>query len=136
MVFKSAAAEAHLEQARQNFALHLQLLDEGKYLDWSLTLLFYSALQLVQSFLVETATGPADIPHGHDSRREAVMSRLPRIWRHYRQLDSVSRIARYQQDQHPDPTEAEIDWHYRWNFLPIAAEIEKRLGLKLDIDLR
>ena len=133
MTLQKEAANSHLDQARKNFSLYQKLRDEGEYLDWSLTLLFYSALQLTQAYLIETASSPLEVPAGHDQRRDAVMSRLPEIWPHYRRLDRASMTARYQQDQFLDPTDQQIEHHLRTDFLPIVAEIETRLGASMGI---
>jgi hypothetical protein len=133
MALQKEAAKAHLDQARKNLSLHRQLRKEGEHLDRSLTLVFYSALQLIQAYLIETAQSAFDVPSGHDQRRDAVMRKLPTIWKHYRRLDKVSQVARYQQDLYADPTDQEIEHQFRTDFRPIVQEIESRLGFKVDL---
>ena len=88
-------AERHLRKARDNFALYEQLRGEGK-LDWAVTLLFYSALQLVDAWLVQNGHGT---PPDHDRRRKLIMRYLSCIWdrrrTHYKDLEDASRDARY-----------------------------------------
>lgn len=133
MLLTMPLANAHLEQARDNYQLYRQLRVEGKHLDWALTLLFYAALQAVQAYLVETAVTGFEIPRGHDQRREAVRLRLWSIWVPYRSLDNASRVARYHQDT-PDPTEAQLEYHYTADFQVIIADIEARFGFPLQIE--
>ena len=57
-------AQAHLDQARANYLLYRQLRAEGQHRDWAITLLFYTALQLIQSYAVESAATSFDIPEG------------------------------------------------------------------------
>ena len=100
--------------------------------DWSVTLLFYTALQLIQTYFVERAVTAFDIPSGLDKRRERVRLKLWSLWVHYRDLENASQIARYDQSQ-PDPTDAELQEHYDQNFSVIRDQIEAELGIRLVI---
>ena len=43
-------AVRHLDKARSNHALYEKLKSEATHLDWAVTVLFYTALHLVQAF--------------------------------------------------------------------------------------
>ena len=43
----------HLDQARQDYTLNQELKRRGQYLDWAVTVLFYTALHLAEACLVE-----------------------------------------------------------------------------------
>jgi hypothetical protein len=126
MAFTKPVASAHFEQARLNFRLYRQLCADAAYVDWALVLLFYSALQLIQAHLVETAASGFDIPHGHDKRRAEIQRRLAHLWDFYWRLDNASMKARYRQDLCPDPTSEEVEVHYREDFLPILNDLRAK----------
>jgi hypothetical protein len=123
------AAERHLEQARANHRLYARLLAEGTDLDWAVTLLFYTALQLVQAYFVETAQSGWDVPHTHEHRTQRVALKLPTVYAAYRFLQTRSEWARYEQDR-PDPTADEVKTLDARRFGPIQSELG-RLGIVL-----
>jgi hypothetical protein len=131
MPLTKALAQAHLEQARANYILYHQLRAEGRHRDWSLTLLFYTALQLIQAYAVERENSPFDIPHGHDRRRLYVQSQLNAVWPDYRTLENASQVARYEQGQ-PDPSEADLQRRFEQEFTAIRQLIEVRAGFQLE----
>jgi hypothetical protein len=71
-------AQRYLDQARENYRLYRRLRSDVDHLDWAVTLLFYTALQLIQAYLVETAA-PYDIPRGHDERSRHIYRKLPQL---------------------------------------------------------
>src|SRR5438874_856762 len=81
----------HCSRARQNFRLYEELKGREEYLDWAITLLFYTALHLVQAYLVQIATSGFDIPHGHEDRMRTIRLRLIQVDRQYSHLESRSR---------------------------------------------
>lgn len=91
----SADAERHLQKARENYALFQELLADGT-LDWAVTVLFYSAPQLVDAWFVEYGFG---VPRDHQERRLWVRQHLRFLWDRgrtpYRDLEDASRDARY-----------------------------------------
>jgi hypothetical protein len=85
-------AQDHLERARHNYRLYQQLKDGGEFLDWALTLLFYTALHLVQAYACQH--GPWE-PADHGQRRDYIRERLRRIFFDYRDLQDRSENMRY-----------------------------------------
>lgn len=84
----------HLERAAGNEDLARSLnLDEGLEVDWAVTMIFYSALHYIDSFLAGKNLHPRD----HDIR-DAEIERngsLNPIYKDYRRLKDASRAARY-----------------------------------------
>jgi hypothetical protein len=70
----------------------LKLPSEGEYPEWAAVALFYTALKLVDALLVQSGLTP---PVDHEQRRDDVRSRFPSIWPAYRELEQISRGARY-----------------------------------------
>jgi hypothetical protein len=94
--YLSAQARAHLDEAAANYRRYRWLLDANEP-DWALTLLFYSALHLIQAYAEQEATHPgaAPAPADHPARRAYVADRLRSISRAYRALQEASEDARY-----------------------------------------
>jgi len=69
-------------------------LDVTKYLDWAVTVIFYTALHLVE-WLLATKGLHSD---SHASRHRAMsrVSELKLIYRYYRELENQSRRSRYE----------------------------------------
>jgi hypothetical protein len=131
MALSKPAAQAHLDQARENHRLYLDLMAADEHLDWALTLLFYTALQLAQAFFVERAATGFDVPRGHDQRTAAVSLKLPGIYTDYRTLMTRSEWARYEQSRHGDPSRPEVERFYAEEFTRIV-EALKNEGVSLD----
>src|SRR5437870_4490473 len=93
----------HLKQARQNYKLYGELKTKGEHPDWAVTVLFYTALHLVQAYLVESAKTGFDIPEKHERRISLVHQKLHLIGPHYERMFKLSMVARYHMDQ-PRPT--------------------------------
>ena len=84
----------HLERARGNESLVRSLdLEDGIQVDWAITMLFYSALHYIDSFLA----GKNLHARGHDARDSevSVNGTLSPIYNDYRRLKDASRAARY-----------------------------------------
>lgn len=122
--WKVAAAQ-HLDRARQNYQLYRKLADEGIHLDWAVTVLFYTALHLVQTCLIEMATDISQVPREHGDRRYYVSTRLNSIFRDYRLLEDLSREMRYYPDR-PLPTADELRRYEQGPFARIVSELRAR----------
>jgi hypothetical protein len=87
-------AKGHVEQARRNYRLYQQLCSQDEYPDWAMTLLFYTALHLVQAYIRQYGEW---FPQTHDARREFINEdrRLEALWYDYRELYDQSRNVRY-----------------------------------------
>lgn len=96
----------HLDQARHNYRLYLHLQAEGQFLDWAITLLFYTALHLVQAHAAQF--GPW-VPENHEERRAYIREQLNRLFYDYRDLEDRSRDMRY--DLYPTTAEEVQSWH-------------------------
>jgi hypothetical protein len=84
-------AAAHLRKARGNFAVFADLKQSGRN-DWAVTVLFYTALQLVDARFVENlGTKPRD----HIERNTWVFRHLRPIKNRCGELYSASKDARY-----------------------------------------
>src|SRR5438132_1577291 len=103
MTLAKPGAKLHLERARSNHALYLRLKADQTHLDWAVTVLFYTALHLVQCHIVENAATGFDIPHDHSERDSAIARSLPDVYGNYRFLSTRSQWARYYVDK-PVPT--------------------------------
>lgn len=86
-------AQAQLAQARRNHRLFEQLWMAGEFLDWSIIVLFYTALHLVDAHAAQAGIPPFQ---NHVERRGYVYQEVRLIWRRYRFLDNDSRRARYE----------------------------------------
>lgn len=88
------ATQAHLRQAQQNFRLYHRLCAEGEFPDWTLTLMFYTVLHLVQAYVRQYGDW---IPQTHEERRDFIQEdpRLQVIQYDYRRLHDQSRNVRY-----------------------------------------
>lgn len=86
------AAQDHLGKARHNYRLYQHLHDDGEFLDWAITLMFYTALHLVQAHA--ELYGPW-VPENHDDRRSYVREQLNRVYHDYRDLHDRGRDMRY-----------------------------------------
>jgi hypothetical protein len=113
-------AEAHLEQARHNYALYRKLADEGEYLDWALTTLFYASLQLVDA---HAAQNEHPLASEHQARRLYIRNYLRSIHQHYRRLETASQDARYEL---LFPDELELQRYHDLEFQHIAAQLRNR----------
>src|SRR4051812_43064126 len=84
----------HLDQARDNVALHEMLLSEpsGRFLDWAVVALFYAALHLVEAHARHSRH---DLGDNHKEVRDYIDRHLASIRRQYRDLFDASRDARY-----------------------------------------
>jgi hypothetical protein len=83
--------QQHLVKAESNQRLAIAF-QNGPHVDWSVTVLFYAALHLV-----EAALAPAVHSPNHSARHQTVQvdPRFQQIYRHYRELYYRSLDARY-----------------------------------------
>src|SRR5258707_11570429 len=108
----------HLNRARSNYTLYEKLKAEATHLDWAVTVLFYTALHLVQTFIVENAATGFDIPRDHPERDSCISRLLPGLYVSYRFLSSRSQWARYHVDK-PNPSREQIQEYEDQHFRPI-----------------
>jgi hypothetical protein len=80
--------DANLEASK-----HLQLAG-GKFPDWEITTLFYSALQYVDAYFADCAN--PEHPARHSRRRKLVSKFLQPVAVEYRLLNELSEGARYE----------------------------------------
>jgi hypothetical protein len=117
------AAQAHVDQARANFALYQKLRADGEC-TWALTLLFYSALHLVDAWFVQNRYGR---PRDHMERGDWIRTHLASIGRrpntHYPDLLSASMDGRYRLRVF---THAEVGAYEHGEFGHIKAQMAKR----------
>lgn len=79
--------------------------DEGQHpgFEWRITMFFYAAMHAVDAVLIEQRVRPSD----HDQRRQKVFtdpafaSSLAPLRSDYRELERLSRQARYMPEAHP-----------------------------------
>ncbi|MCC7371114.1 MAG: hypothetical protein IT306_22050 [Chloroflexi bacterium] len=81
----------HLAKAQANEALSLSL-QSGPALDWSVTILFYAALHLVEAVLAPQAHSRTHIERDGRVRQHPL---LRPIYGQYRELKDASLLARY-----------------------------------------
>jgi hypothetical protein len=122
-------AKRHLEKARSNFVLYSRLKSDATHLDWAVTVLFYTALHLVQAHIVESAATGFDIPRDHPERDSSVARLLPELYTHYRFLSSRSQWARYHVDK-PDPTPEQL-YEYEANYFKPIETALLSMGISL-----
>jgi hypothetical protein len=123
MPLSRSLARTYEEQARQIFKLYNQLRDEGVHLDWAVTLLFYTALHLINAVLIETGTA-FDLPRDHLDRNIAIALKLRPIYEDHRLLYRLSRTARYHPER-PKPTPALLQRYENEPFARIVADAQK-----------
>jgi hypothetical protein len=119
----------HLAQARHNFRLYQKLGDEGEFLDWAVTALFYTALHLIQACLLDSAADAFDYPRSHEQRDAFIRRKLGEIWLPYSFLQNQSTRARYHPDQ-PRPTAGRLQQYEADQYAAIIAALERR-GIRL-----
>jgi len=127
------ASTLHLEKARSSYLLYRMLRDQRIHPDWAVTVLFYTALHLSQTYFVETASSGFVIPRDHAARDTAVAARLPDMFESYRYLATRSQWARYQVDK-PIPSYEAILRYEHSHFDRIVSALTSR-GVAL-IELR
>jgi hypothetical protein len=120
----------HLAQARHNFRLYNKLKDDGEFLDWAVTVLFYAALHLIQACLLDIAADAFDYPKGHEQRDAYIRRKLSDIWLPYNFLQNQSTRARYHPDQ-SRPTARKLEQYEADQFAAITAALERR-GIRLN----
>jgi hypothetical protein len=95
----------HLKKAQNNESLAGALnITVSHCAEWAVTMLFYSALHYVDSFLAGKETHPLN----HDSRDSEIENNgtLTGIYKDYRRLKDMSRAARY---EIPDYSELDVN---------------------------
>ena len=124
------AALQRLTQAQHNYGLYRELKRIGRYPDWTVTVLFYTAMSLVEAYLAEKEPPTFHRIKSHQDRNDAVALKLPRIYGHYRVLHNLSTVARYHPEE-PKPTGSEIA-QGEAGLTQIVAEI-RRLGIDVTL---
>jgi len=93
----------HIQQAVHNTQVLEYLVRKRAYSDWAATVAFYTALHVVEAVFFRD-TRKIHRAHGHNhEEREAILKNVKsyqKIYRHYRQLQSASIIARYLHERH------------------------------------
>lgn len=86
---------AHLKRAHDNeeFARSLEL-DQGFYVDWAITFLFYAAVHYIDAYLALKPYHPPS--HHHRDTEIQRNGSLNQIWNDYRRLKDLSESARYE----------------------------------------
>jgi hypothetical protein len=124
------AASRWLTQARHNYSLYRELKGVGRHPDWTVTVLFYTAMSVVEAYLAEKELPTFHRIRSHQDRNDAVAMKLQRIYGHYRVLHNMSTVARYHPEE-PEPTAGEIA-HGEAGLMKIVAEV-RRLGLDVTL---
>ncbi len=115
----------HLTQARHNLRLYHKRKDEGEFLDWAVSALFYTALHLIQACLLEIASDAFDFPKNHEQRDVFIRRKLSNVWLPYNFLQNQSTRARYHPDQ-PKPTALKLQQYEADQFATIVEALERR----------
>lgn len=113
-------AALHAAQARHNFELYQQIKSKDAFLDWATTLLFYTALQLIDACLWSRKTDMFNGPHSHSVREHQVRQHLRALWNDYSVLQNRSTLARYHPDQ-PRPSREQLEQWEKAEFARIEA---------------
>ncbi len=92
----------HARLALHNMDVAAYLLQQPTFSDWAATVIFYSALHIVEIVFCSPKNS-VSTKHCHDHiTRELILKRTKPfskgIWPHYRELGSLSRVARYLED--------------------------------------
>ena len=86
--------DVHSRQAKHNKAFLTEFnLVQTAYSDWAVTVMFYTALHLIEAYLATKGLHPAD--HGVRDNYLTRMTALKPIYRPYRELRHYSEKARY-----------------------------------------
>ena len=92
---------AHVDLALHDIALINRLASMPEFSDWMSVAAFYAAVHVVEAVFSRRAAWP----HGqtHDQRRRILTTEktYENLYRHYRPLDTVARIARYLEADEP-----------------------------------
>ncbi len=95
--------QQHIQWALHNIDVITYLSKETRYCDWTATVSFYTALHVIEAVFYRMS---GSCRHGicHENRMKLLKTtkRFEKIYRHYRNLYSASRIARYVQDASGD----------------------------------
>ena len=114
--------QQHLDQASKNERLYHQFdLDKTEFLDWAVTVLFYSLLHYLDAFLAQRQ--PSRHPRSHAERDDEVgrSGQLTQVWQFYRRLKDESRNARYEV---PSFTPASVRQLEQSNFQPAKTHVQ------------
>lgn len=85
-----ATEKDHQLQARHNTRF-LETIDVQEYPDWAATVMFYSAVHLVQMLFSKKGGRGGN----HRKRNDTLRKQYPEVWKHYEPLHAFSRLARY-----------------------------------------
>lgn len=115
--------EQHLLKAERNATFAQFLAEKTKYIDWAVTMLFYSALHYFDAVLAVSG----EHPKNHQERHDAidVNDTLKQVYREYRVLETASWNSRY----FTMPIEA-ADWQaVKPKFDTLRSHVRKHLGM-------
>lgn len=114
----------HIKKAERNEAFAFFLAEKTKYLDWAITILFYSALHYIDAVLAVSLADPED--HKERKAQMSVNDTTKRVYQEYRTLETASWNSRY----FAMPIESD-DWNkVKPEFDTLRGHIRSRLGLK------
>lgn len=118
------AQEEHLAVAKRNEEFAQLLAEKTRYIDWAVTILYYSALHYVDAVLAVSQIHPAN----HSDRHTAIgrNDSLKRVYAEYRTLEAASRNARY----YAVPIDAGVWKEVKPDFDALRTHIRLRLGLE------
>lgn len=85
-----ATANSHQRQATHNKAF-LATIDSEKYPDWAATVIFYTAVHLVEMLFRKKGGNGG----GHHRRNNTLRRRYLSVWKEYQPLYTFSRLSRY-----------------------------------------
>ena len=124
--------QQHVAQARRNRAF-ADSLDREAFPEWVTVAWFYCALHLVDVLFADMLPGRMGHPSNHEARWRAMSmsedwKRRPALQKHYRALEDVSQLARYEcQPQAAVFTQAGLECVYHDHLLPLVDTLEKLL---------
>lgn len=81
----------HARQSAHNQGARRRLSASSQYLDWEITILFYSVLHVIDEYLESVGENP----HSHHERKKMVRENLPHIYNDYRALYALCTKVRY-----------------------------------------
>jgi hypothetical protein len=93
------AESEHVNLAVHNIETVAFLLTDSRFSDWAATVAFYAALHIIEAIFYVNEKD-AQNKHGQKhERREGMLKHhhYSNLWKHYRELQSASTIARYMQ---------------------------------------
>jgi hypothetical protein len=116
-------AVKHLDKARRNYAFFLAIQHDPTRTEWAVTILFYTALHLIQAYLWQVATSAFDVPRNHKERDNHIGLKMPsEVYASYRKLQDESTFARYHIDK-PTLCCADVQRIANKYFVPLNSDL-------------